>query len=308
MEIILWLCVIIVTLIFIESRKVKLLNRITKSFENQYTQRSRERLESNIKYSKVKKEIDFEKIYLENFEKILTDSQRYIQYFQNQASDNIQKIEVVLELAYSWTNSFDTLSFDKHIAIRFELIEDKKVNKLYVSATISDFLWLVDYLNELIKQGYDYEDNKKYTLNQLLSKLENNVVKFKEYWKQKRIFQCTQKLMNDYEEENKSYIHRLLELMSYNGKHPFDNCQDVQIFSAEEIETIKQQINIYFTLEILKHDFKYIGELISIIDKIKEEYLIKYDTIYVLHDLRSQLSLVNSCLIIALHKNGYPSK
>lgn len=118
------------------------------------------------------------------------------------------------------------------------------------------------HFNEILRNSHEYIDNYDLYFKQ----------DEKEYQLHKRTVYSITKLMKDFDKEELSYLTRLVKLLKYNGEHYFDDCQDIKLFSGKEIKEINDFMEFFFYTEILKNDFKSIGELRKIILEMQIKY------------------------------------
>lgn len=155
-----------------------------------------------------------------------------------------------------------------------------------------------EHFNKILVSSQNYIDD--YELN--FRKNE------KGYEFHKRTIYSITKLMKDFDEEKLPYLTRLLELLEYDGEHYFDTFQDIKLFSGKEIKEIKDFIEYFFITEILKNDFKYIGELRKIIVEMRVEYKLRskdghvYYSIDILDNILQNINLVEIQLSYAIDK------
>lgn len=272
--------VIVLVVIFLLFRYIKrkyftkVLATFIDNFELDYIKNLREQLEGTVKYSypNLNKNTDFKEIYNQHFNTMLKNSYKYIDEYESYLSKINSTMDIVIELKEYCENSYFALNTEYILNNLNSMYQDREKNKLHLSATPIQYLYIINYLNYQIKRDICFGDHEKYAVTQLELALKKNLANFNEYNIHKRTIFSITKLMKDFDEEKLPYLTRLLELLKYDGEHYFNSFRDIKLFSGKQIKEIKDFIEYFFYTEILKNDFKNIGQLFNIILEMQIKY------------------------------------
>ena len=254
----------------------KVLTLFIDNFELDYIKSLREQLEKTVEYSypNLNKNTDFKEIYNQHFNTMLKNSYKYIDEYESYLSKINNTMDIIIELKDYWVNSYFALNTEYILNNLTSMYQDREKNKLHLSTTPIQYLYIINYLNFQIKKDY-HDDDREYAVAQLEFALKKNLANFNEYNIHKRTIYSITKLMEDFDEKKLPYLTRLLELLEYDGEHYFDTFQDIKLFSGKEIKEIKEIkdfIEYFFYTEILKNNFRNIGQLSNIILEMQIKY------------------------------------
>lgn len=208
----------------------------------------------------------------------------------------------------------------KQIKIRYftkilqKFIENFEVS--YIKSLRERLERTAEYSYQKINKDTDFKKIYQEHFNKILISSQNYIDEYElnfrqkeeEYQFYKRTIYSITKLMKNFNENEVTYLIRLLELLKYDGEHYFDDFQDIKLFSGKEIKEIKEFIEYFFIIEILKNDFKYIGELRKIIVEMEIEYKLKsedghiYYSVDILDNILQNINLIGIQLSWAIDK------
>ena len=299
MEILYIIAALLFVWFFARYRRLKYLAEIIELIETDYIKLLKDSLERRV-YSKKNEIIDFREIYKNHFNSMIKNAEKEILEYKNNPIFN-KELEVCIQVKYSWINAYSFFK-DKKVSNYISMTQEDRDNyNFYINAEVCNYLWLIEYLKEYPQNGF-YET--KEILESLNLSLTRDLVGFSSYMKNKNIVWSLNKITENFDKKDKPYLLRFLELLKYQGEHCFDDDEyrDIKLFTGKEIEELNSKIDIFFTKEVLKHNFKYIGQLIHIIQEIKDEYRLDKYNIQILTELNIQLYSVSSSLILTAQK------
>lgn len=304
MKIVFVIIFIIVIWIFLKYRKIKCLAKVRELIETDYIKQKKEILERTLKNSHIDSNIDFKNIYKTHFKNIIKKAEeKKLEYINSPIFS--KEIEVCIQVKYSWINTYYFFK-DEKVSKYISIVQvNKEDYTFHIRAETCSYLWLTEYIYMLHANSHSSCYDTKEILESLDYSLSRDLVGFSDYKRNRNIVWSINKILENFEEKNSSYLLRLLELLKYNGEHYFDDedFKDIKLFTGKEIKEINYKIEIFFINEILKHNFKYIIQLENILRELESKNGINNYDVKFLNDLQKEIAVVTSSLNISIEKN-----
>ncbi len=267
--------IVLVAIWFIfQYRKLKYLAKVIEAMETRYIEDIKDNIKRRVgnPAEEPLSEQVFKEIYKVHIDNLLEKSQKFRDEFEFKNLSK-EKIDIYIPKDSGWNNYYFVLQYDRKI-LKDEIIleyDKNKCQQLKLSGNVVGFIGVVSYLSSLKEDIFDMNDREE-LLRNILEALYKEVVDFKEYWMHRKTRHLVGILEKNFKEDETPYLKRILKLLKNSGEHRYSSYEEVKLFTCKEIDTIKNKIDNYCLREILRHDFKYIGQLKTIIDDLEKEY------------------------------------